>query len=95
MTSMSAWKLYDYLPSGNGYKCRLSMHQLKKPFELVQKDILAGVRWDFVRNLDFKLQLQQVTILSLDDPASFANIQPGARVGDKANVLSLALDFVF
>jgi hypothetical protein len=55
----------------------------------------AGVRWDFVKNLDFKLQLQQVTIGTLDDPASFANLQPDARVGDKANVLSLALDFVF
>jgi hypothetical protein len=60
-----------------------------------ERTVSAGVRWDFVRNFDFKLQLQQVTILSLDDPASFANVQPGARVGDKANVLSLALDFVF
>jgi hypothetical protein len=55
----------------------------------------VGVRWDFVKNLDFKLQLQQVTIGTLDDPASFVNLQPDARVGDKANVLSLALDFVF
>ncbi len=39
---MGTWKLYDYLPSGNGYKCRLSMHQLGKPFELVQRDILQG-----------------------------------------------------
>jgi glutathione S-transferase len=34
--------LYDYLPSGNGYKCRLAMHQLGVPFRLVQKDILRG-----------------------------------------------------
>jgi hypothetical protein len=54
-----------------------------------------GVRWDFAKNLDTKLQVQQVTIDSLDDPASLANLQPGARVGDKANVLSLVLDFVF
>jgi glutathione S-transferase len=40
---MNSWKLYDYLPSGNGYKCRLAMHQLRRPFELVQKDILAGM----------------------------------------------------
>jgi glutathione S-transferase len=39
---MSTWTLYDYLPSGNGYKCRLAMHQLKKPFQLRQKDILQG-----------------------------------------------------
>jgi hypothetical protein len=57
--------------------------------------VSAGVRWDFAKNLDFKLQLQQVTIDSLDDPAAFANLQRGVRVGDKANVLSLALDFVF
>jgi hypothetical protein len=31
----------------------------------------------------------------LDSPASFTKLQPGARVGDKANVVSLALDFVF
>jgi glutathione S-transferase len=39
---MTQWKLYDFLPSGNGYKCRLAMHQLRKPFELVDKDILHG-----------------------------------------------------
>jgi glutathione S-transferase len=39
---MSTWTLYDYLPSGNGYKCRLAMHQLRKPFTLVEKDILKG-----------------------------------------------------
>jgi len=57
--------------------------------------VSAGVRWDFAKNLDFKLQLQQVTIGSLDAPASFTNLQPGARAGDKANVISLALDFLF
>jgi len=57
--------------------------------------VSAGVRWDFAKNLDAKLQLQRVTIDSLDDPASFADFQPGVRVGDKANVLSLTLDFVF
>ena len=32
---------------------------------------------------------------SLQDTASFADVQPGARVGDKAKILSLVLDFVF
>jgi hypothetical protein len=57
--------------------------------------VAAGVRWDFAKNLDTKLQLQQVTIDSLDDPASFANRTSRARVGDKADVLSWTLDFVF
>ena len=39
---MSTWTLYDDLSSGNCYKCRLAMHQLQKPFQLQQKDILHG-----------------------------------------------------
>jgi hypothetical protein len=57
--------------------------------------VAAGVRWDFAKNVDTKLQFQQVTIDSLDDTASFANVGPSARIGDKAHVLSLTLDFVF
>jgi glutathione S-transferase len=34
--------LYDFLPSGNGYKCRLALHQLGKPFRLVEKNIIEG-----------------------------------------------------
>jgi len=60
-----------------------------------QHTVAAGVRWDFARNFDLKFQVEQVTIASLDDPASFANLQPGARAGDKAHVVSLALDFLF
>ena len=34
------YKLYDFLPSGNGYKVRLLLTQLKIPFKLIQLDIL-------------------------------------------------------
>jgi len=34
--------LYDYLPSGNGYKCRLVLKALGMPYELRQLDIVAG-----------------------------------------------------
>ncbi|MGH8250763.1 MAG: glutathione S-transferase family protein [Steroidobacteraceae bacterium] len=34
--------LYDYLPSGNGYKCRLVMKALGMPYRLVQMNIVAG-----------------------------------------------------
>jgi glutathione S-transferase len=33
-------KLYDYLESGNGYKVRLLLHQLGRPFERIELDIL-------------------------------------------------------
>jgi glutathione S-transferase len=35
-------RLYDFLPSGNGYKIRLLLHQLAIPYELVEMDIISG-----------------------------------------------------
>jgi hypothetical protein len=35
-------RLYDFLPSGNGYKIRLLLSQLGIPFTLVEKDIQKG-----------------------------------------------------
>lgn len=35
-------RLYDYLPSGNGYKVRLLLAQRQLPFELVELDIVEG-----------------------------------------------------
>ncbi len=37
-----AFVLYDYLPSGNGYKCRLVLKALDLPYELRQMNIVAG-----------------------------------------------------
>jgi glutathione S-transferase len=37
-----SYRLYDYLPSGNGYKVRLVLHQLGLPDELVELDIKRG-----------------------------------------------------
>ncbi|MFK8032226.1 MAG: glutathione S-transferase family protein [Gammaproteobacteria bacterium] len=34
--------LYDYLPSGNGYKVRLTLSLLKQPFKFVDLDIMKG-----------------------------------------------------
>jgi glutathione S-transferase len=39
---LSMLRLYDYLPSGNGYKVRLLLTQLGIPFERVELDILKG-----------------------------------------------------
>ena len=35
-------RLYDYLPSGNGYKVRLLLTQLAIPFELIERDVIKG-----------------------------------------------------
>ncbi len=36
------YRLYDYLPSGNGYKVRLVLKQLGIPYESIQVDIMNG-----------------------------------------------------
>lgn len=36
------YRLYDYLPSGNGYKVRLVLKQLALQYELVELDIRTG-----------------------------------------------------
>jgi glutathione S-transferase len=36
------YRLYDYLPSGNGYKVRLVLRYLGLPYELVEVDIKQG-----------------------------------------------------
>jgi glutathione S-transferase len=36
------YRLYDYLPSGNGYKVRLVLKALALPYELVELDIKVG-----------------------------------------------------
>jgi glutathione S-transferase len=36
------YRLYDYLPSGNGYKVRLVLKQLGLPYELVDIDLKRG-----------------------------------------------------
>src|SRR5271156_4031464 len=35
-------RLYDYLPSGNGYKVSLLLTQLAVPFERIELDIIKG-----------------------------------------------------
>ncbi|NBC33657.1 MAG: glutathione S-transferase family protein [Alphaproteobacteria bacterium] len=35
-------RLYDYLPSGNGYKVRLALTRLGVPFTLIERDITQG-----------------------------------------------------
>lgn len=57
------YRLYDYPPSGNGYKVRLLLSQLQAPFEYVSLDILEGdTRTDayLVKNPNGKIPLLEV-----------------------------------
>jgi glutathione S-transferase len=57
--------LYDYLPSGNGYKVRLLLSQLGKPFKLVERDIQQGE----TRTLEFLAMNPngRIPVLRLED----------------------------
>lgn len=58
-------RLYDYLPSGNGYKVRLLLTQLGVPFERVELDITQGA----TRTADFlaKNPNGRIPTVELDD----------------------------
>ncbi|MDP9000364.1 MAG: glutathione S-transferase family protein [Myxococcota bacterium] len=58
-------RLYDFLPSGNGYKVRLTLRWLGTPFEYREIDILKGES----RTPSFlaKNPFGQIPVLELDD----------------------------
>jgi len=63
-------RLYDYLPSGNGYKVRLVLHQLEIPCERIELDIETGA----TRTPEF-LALNRngrIPLLVLDDGTALA-----------------------
>lgn len=59
-----------------------------------QQTLSVGVRWDFIKNMDIKLQYDHSR---LDDNATspLINVQPGFKPGGSFNIFSLATDFVF
>jgi glutathione S-transferase len=58
-------RLYDFLPSGNGYKVRLLLRQLGIPYELVETDITKGE----TRTAEFlaKNPNGRIPLIELDD----------------------------
>lgn len=59
-----------------------------------QRTLTAGLRWDFMKNLDLKVQYDYVTT-DAGSTGMFANIQPGFRPGSSASVFGLTVDFVY
>ena len=59
-----------------------------------QKDHSVGVRWDFYKNADLKVQYDHVTLPG-NAAGYFINPQKNFSLGSSANVISAVLDFVF
>jgi opacity protein-like surface antigen len=59
-----------------------------------QSTTSAGVRWDFMKNVDLKLQYDH-THLGAGSPGTLINLQPGFVPGSTVNLFSAALDFIW
>jgi hypothetical protein len=59
----------------------------------IQRTASAGVRWDFMKNVDLKLQCDH-TRLGAGSPGTLINIQPDFQPGGTVNLFSAAIDFV-
>jgi hypothetical protein len=60
----------------------------------VQTTTSAGLRWDFIKNVDLKLQYDH-TRLGAGSPGTLTNLQPGFQLGGTVNLVSIAIDFVW
>jgi glutathione S-transferase len=77
--------LHDFLPSGNGYKVRLLLHQLGIPFRLVEHDILQGA----TRTPEF-------LALNPNGKVPVLQLQDGTPLAESGAILCyLALDSAF
>ena len=59
-----------------------------------QRTASIGARWDFRRNLALKTQFDRIR-RAAGSPGTFGNRQPGFEPGGRADIFSLAVDFVF
>jgi hypothetical protein len=63
-------------------------------FSPSQSSATAGVRWDAMKDVDFKLQYDRVR-LDRNSSGRLENLQPGFRSGPDVNAIGVAMDFVF
>jgi len=60
----------------------------------IQFSSTVGVRWDFIKDVDLKLQWDRLD-LGAGSAGTLSNVQPGFQPGSRLYLLSAAVDFVF
>ncbi len=70
------------------------LNRLLASFAPMQDSVSLGVRWDFARNFDLKLQYDWI-MLGADSAGTLVNAQPGFRPGGTLGVAGMGVDFVF
>ena len=86
------WRIGDFAPYATVSDLRPLTDTGAAP--IAQRTYAAGVRWDFARNLDFKLQWDQIH-LGANSYGTLQNIAPGTPPGGRVNVASVLVDFIF
>ncbi|WP_147297987.1 hypothetical protein [Trinickia dinghuensis] len=89
------WRVGRFTP----YATYAVEHSLDRPvlapnFNTGQRSASAGVRWDFAKNLDLKVQYDRVWTPA-GSTGLFVNEQPNFQLGSGTNVVTATLDFVF
>ena len=85
-------ELPPYLaPAATGLDAGLDQLLAARP---VQYTSSLGVRWDFMRNFDLKVQLDRMN-LGANAVGTLVNLQPGFQPGSTVYLFSAAVDFVF
>jgi hypothetical protein len=59
-----------------------------------QNTISLGSRWDVMKNVDLKLQLDHID-LGARSAGTLINVQPDFQRGGSLNLLSITIDFVW
>jgi hypothetical protein len=60
----------------------------------LQNTISVGSRWDFMKNLDLKMQYDHVNV-GKGSAGTLINVQPGFERGGAVNLVSIAIDFLW
>lgn len=63
-------------------------------FGMTQHTVSAGMRWDFMKNVALKAQVDRITTGD-KSTGRYANVQPGYVPGGTATLVTVAVDFVF
>lgn len=61
---------------------------------IAERTYATGVRWDFTRNMDLKLQFDRIH-LGENSFGLLQNMAPGAKPGGKVLITSVVMDFIF
>ena len=82
------------------YASYASRGRLTGPFDIdgsdpqTQTTTSLGMRWDFMKNADLKLQYDRIRF-GQGSSGLLIDLQPGFQPGGKVNLISIVLDFVF